>query len=127
MSKHLQHSTAPDRRCAKGWTPERRLRQAARIRLTQPWRHSTGPRTQAGKARVAMNALRRGYRSRAWILRARRIRAAIRLCADTLLLARAMIRKRDAETACGSWSGAVWGAESLPSGNAPVRFMSLIS
>ena len=75
-------------RSRKGWTPERRARQAERARLTQPWRHSTGPKTEAGKARVAMNAFRHGYRGRAWLLRARRIRNAIRLCADTVLLAR---------------------------------------
>lgn len=77
------------RRRPKGWTPERRARQAEIIRLYQPWRHATGPRTEAGKARVAMNALRHGYRSRAWILKARRIRNAIRLCACTVALVRA--------------------------------------
>jgi hypothetical protein len=75
-------------RSAKGWTPERRARQAERIRLAQPWKHSTGPKTEAGKARVAMNGLRHGYRGRAWLERACRIRHAIRLCADTVLLAR---------------------------------------
>jgi hypothetical protein len=39
-------------RSAKGWTPERRARQAERTRLAQPWKHSTGPKTQTGKARV---------------------------------------------------------------------------
>lgn len=80
-------------RSAKGWTPERRALQAQRIRLSQPWRRSTGPKTNAGKARVAMNPLRHGYRSRAWHLRARRIRHAIRLCANTLLLARVFMRQ----------------------------------
>jgi hypothetical protein len=37
-----------------------------------------------------MNALRHGYRSRAWQLKARRIRRAIRLCADTVLLVRVL-------------------------------------
>jgi len=75
-------------RSAKGWTQERRARQAERARLTQPWRNSTGPKTEAGKARVAMNAFRHGYRGRAWLIRVRRIRNAIRLCADTVFLAR---------------------------------------
>jgi hypothetical protein len=51
-------------------------------------------KTEAGKARIAMNALRHGQRSRAWIERARRIRRAIRLCADTALLARAFAREQ---------------------------------
>ena len=80
---------------SKGWTPERRARQAALIRRWQPWRRSTGPRSAAGKARIAMNALRHGCRSRAWLLRARRIRHAIRTCANTVLLARVLMRQRD--------------------------------
>jgi hypothetical protein len=86
---------AGNARPSKGWTPERRALQAARARRAQPWRHATGPRTDVGKARVAMNALRHGYRSRAWLLKARRIRDAIRLCAQTVLLARALMRQRE--------------------------------
>ena len=78
-------------RSAKGWTPERRARQAERTRLAQPWRHSTGPKTEAGKARVAMNGFRHGCRGRVWLERARRIRRAIRLCAETVLLVRALM------------------------------------
>src|SRR5262245_2656139 len=83
------------KRRPKGWTPERRARQAALARRSQPWRHSTGPRTEAGKARVALNALRNGHRSRAWTMKARRIRNVIRLCAQTLLRFRALIRHQD--------------------------------
>ena len=38
-----------------GWTPERRQRQAAAIQQWRPWERSTGPKTPAGKARVARN------------------------------------------------------------------------
>ncbi len=48
-----------------GWTPERRRRQAERIRRQRPWLHSTGPRTAAGKAVSSHNALIHGLRSRA--------------------------------------------------------------
>jgi hypothetical protein len=90
-------SGRPSRR-PKGWTPERRARQSALIRRWQPWRRSTGPKSEAGKMRVAMNALRHGGRSRAWRLRTQRIRHAIRLCAQTVLIARALIRQRDRAT-----------------------------
>jgi hypothetical protein len=76
------------KRRLNGWTPERRARQALAIRRWQPWRRSTGPKTEAGKARVTRNALRHGYRSRAWILKAKRIRRPIRLSARTVLFAR---------------------------------------
>lgn len=45
-------------RKATGWTPERRARQAELIRAWRPWEHSTGPRTEAGKAACARNAYR---------------------------------------------------------------------
>lgn len=38
------------------WTPERRARQAERIRSTRPWEQSTGPKTEAGKAISSQNA-----------------------------------------------------------------------
>ena len=89
-------------RSAKGWTPERRARQAERTRRAKPSKHSTGPKTQAGKARVAMNAFRHGCRGRAWLERARRIRHAIRRCAETVLLARVLMVQRDHSGLCNS-------------------------
>jgi hypothetical protein len=92
-----RHPNGLPRRSARakaGWTPERRARQAAAIHLWQPWRRSTGPRTAPGKALVATNALRHGCRSRAWIDKAKRIRRAIRLCAETVLLARVLMRQQ---------------------------------
>ena len=41
---------------ANGWTAERRAKQAQLIRQWQPWNHSTGPTTPAGKAKASRNA-----------------------------------------------------------------------
>lgn len=38
------------------WTPERRAKQAERIRQTKPWTKSTGPQTVEGKAISSRNA-----------------------------------------------------------------------
>jgi len=81
---------------AKGeWTPGRRALQAAVARRDKPWRYSTGPRTDAGKARCAMNAMRHGGRSRAHILEMRRIRRVLRMCEQNIRILRAFIRARD--------------------------------
>jgi hypothetical protein len=45
-----------------GWTPERRRRAAQLIHKWRPWEKSTGPRTEAGKARVARNGFTGGMR-----------------------------------------------------------------
>ena len=52
----------------RGWPPARRIAQAARCRRMRPWRHSTGPKTPAGKAVIARNALCHGTRSRAFTM-----------------------------------------------------------
>ena len=44
-------------------TPEQRARQSLAIQSWQPWKQSTGPRSVAGKALVARNALKHGGRS----------------------------------------------------------------
>lgn len=49
---------------AKGWTEERRRAQAERCRANKPWDKSTGPKTEAGKARVSMNAYKYGSDTR---------------------------------------------------------------
>ena len=46
----------------RGWTPERRPKQAAAIQRWKPWTRSTGPRTDDGKAASSMNSLRHGER-----------------------------------------------------------------
>ena len=82
-------------RSRKGWSPERRARQAALIRTWAPWRLSTGPKTQAGKARCSKNALKHGHRSRATIAEYRRIRRILRQVARNIALLRAFNRARD--------------------------------
>lgn len=42
---------------ARIWTEEQKARQAALIHRWQPWAHSTGARTDAGKAICAKNVL----------------------------------------------------------------------
>lgn len=39
------------------WTPEERQRQSEIIRQWQPWKHSTGARTAAGKAASSQNVV----------------------------------------------------------------------
>jgi hypothetical protein len=48
---------------ANGWTEGRRARQASLIRNWKPWERSTGPRTEAGKARTARNGFKGGQRA----------------------------------------------------------------
>ncbi|MEZ5585210.1 MAG: hypothetical protein R3F37_22880 [Candidatus Competibacteraceae bacterium] len=42
--------------------PERRQRQAALVRTWKPWIRSTGPKSETGKAKVARNAFKGGWR-----------------------------------------------------------------
>jgi hypothetical protein len=46
------------------WTPQARQRQAELIKQWQPWQHSTGAKTVAGKAICARNAYKGGERQR---------------------------------------------------------------
>jgi hypothetical protein len=48
---------------ANSWTSERRARQSALIRQWRPWEHSTGPKSEEGKARVSRNAFKGGTRT----------------------------------------------------------------
>lgn len=49
------------------WTTEERDRQAKIIQIWQPWKQSTGPKTDNGKAASALNAIKHGFRSSAVI------------------------------------------------------------
>ena len=75
-----------------GWSPERRARQALAIRTWQPWRKSTGPRTQDGKVRSARNALKHGCRSRPSIESRREDRRILRLSAPNIAAGKAFLR-----------------------------------
>ncbi len=44
------------------WTDERRQRQAENVRKTKAWTRSTGPRSEQGKTRSAMNSTKHGLR-----------------------------------------------------------------
>lgn len=88
--------SARSERSRKGWSPERRARQAALIRAWAPWQRSTGPKTAAGKAHCAMNALKHGYRSQAEIREYQRIRYVLRLAARNVEQVRLLIRLRNA-------------------------------
>ena len=115
MTKHLKKSL---RTAARGlpkhdpkglWSAERRARQAEVIRASQPWKKSTGPQTSSGKARSAANALKHGFRSRAFIERVRQERQLIHDAASTIALAKLVLGPR------GACPPAAW---SLSSGRA---------
>lgn len=48
----------------KSWTEERRQKARERILANKPWEKSTGPKTNAGKKAVSLNAVKHGARSR---------------------------------------------------------------
>lgn len=47
---------------ANGWTEKRRAKQTEAIKLWQPWKSSTGPRTESGKFNASQNAWKGGER-----------------------------------------------------------------
>lgn len=47
---------------ARKWTSEQRKQQSLKIRQWQPWQHSTGAKTDEGKARASRNAYKGGTR-----------------------------------------------------------------
>lgn len=62
MNNRLKSITSTPRP-TRGWPPARREAQTARCRAMRPSRFATGPRSVAGKRRVALNAVRHGHRS----------------------------------------------------------------
>ena len=65
-------------------TPEHRARQSAAIQLWQPWKKSTGPKSNAGKAAVARNALKHGGRSADTITQMQKVRRILVECKEFL-------------------------------------------
>lgn len=58
----INHPPPPKRKRGQSvWTPERRAAAAERARRLKPSRHSTGPKTAAGKARSSLNAWKHGF------------------------------------------------------------------
>ena len=47
----------------RAWPQKRREAQAARCKAAKPSRHSTGPKTRAGKETACRNATKHGLRS----------------------------------------------------------------
>lgn len=74
---------------ANGWTLERRARQAALIRTWRPWDRSTGPRTEAGKAKASRNADKIGE----WKGERDKIRALNRYMRDLLRQQRELMKR----------------------------------
>jgi len=66
-----------------GWTLERRNRQAELIRQWAPWAKSTGPKSRAGKERVARNSWRGGHRQQLRAL-SKMVNAEIRQARDMI-------------------------------------------
>ena len=48
---------------ARKWTVEQRKQQSLKIRQWQPWQHSTGSKTDEGKAKASLNAFKGGFKN----------------------------------------------------------------
>ncbi len=63
---------------ARRWTQSQKAKQRLLIQQWQPWKQSTGAKTQEGKARVSQNALKHGEYSAAALQSHRELRALFR-------------------------------------------------
>ncbi|MBX2834485.1 MAG: hypothetical protein KTR28_05900 [Micavibrio sp.] len=69
MCKKMTNELANSKNQAKrrAWPEKRRQMQAKINNKTRPWEKSTGPKSDAGKAKSSANALKHGARSTAFI------------------------------------------------------------
>ena len=61
-------------------TPELRARQSQAIQSWQPWKKSTGPKSDVGKAKVSRNAVKHGDRSADTLAELQALRALLAEC-----------------------------------------------
>lgn len=77
----------------RGWPPARRKAQAERIRQQKPWTKSTGSKTDDGKKRAALNAIKKGFYTNVW----RAVRMALRAHKDLVKKVNVMLNKTKRE------------------------------
>lgn len=65
-------------------TTEQRAQQSKAIRAWQPWKKSTGPKSGAGKATVAKNAMKHGGRSADTMAELKALRELLAQCGERL-------------------------------------------
>lgn len=68
---------------SRGWSQERRARQAAAIREWRPWERSTGPRTTTDKAVSSRNAFKGSPMTQALMEITKEVRRAWRVANKT--------------------------------------------
>lgn len=87
MSKNNALKT--NKKTTRGWPPERRKAQSARMKAAKIWIKSTGPKTPEGKAICAQNARKHGFHDAGY----RALREAMRHYAKFLKLVRAIFKE----------------------------------
>lgn len=88
----MNNNNALKKKITRGWPPERRKAQAARLRAAKIWTRSTGPKTEKGKAICAANSRRHGFYSRGY----RALRKAMALYRQFLKLANQLLNTKRA-------------------------------
>ena len=102
-----------NQKTTRGWPPERRKAQSARMKAAKIWMKSTGPKTPEGKAICAQNARKRGFHDAGY----RALREAMRYYTKFLKLVRAIfkeVRKRQAAGYGGAYKMTIKEMRSFP-------------